>query len=182
MNNAARMIINNLPNLQSNIQQLVTREVLVGVPADKAGRRESNSPNNAMLAYVHDNGSPAQNIPARPFMTPGIERVKEDIKRELKEGARACLDGSISSGAVHLNRVGIIAQSSIRNRINEGIAPPLSDATLQARIKNRTSIQGAKKELKRREQGLMPSATAEAKPLIATGQLRNSINYVIREK
>jgi len=182
MKNAAKLIINNLPKFKLETKQLVANEVLVGVPSENVQRNDSNEPNNATLAYIHDNGSPAQNIPARPFMVPGIERVKGEISEILKIGAKTCLDGVNGAGVIALTKVGFLAQSSIRNRINEGIEPPLSEQTLRNRIKNRTSIKGAKAELKRREKGLLPSATVEAKPLIATGQLRNSINFVIREK
>jgi hypothetical protein len=173
---------NNLPKLKERLKSLMINEVLVGVPSDNAERKDSNEPNNAMLAYIHDNGSPAQNIPARPFMRPGIERAKTGIVKAMEIGAKSCLNGANDAPDVALHQVGLIAQRSIRGRINEGIAPPLAAATLRARIASGRAAKGAKAELARREQGGMPSATASAKPLIVTGQLRNSINYAIRKK
>jgi phage gpG-like protein len=131
------------------------------VPSDKAERKDSNEPSNAMLAYIHDNGSPAQNIPARPFMRPGIESAKGAIEAVMKLGAKKALDGDETAVVVSLHQAGLIAQRSIRARINEGIDPPLAESTLRARARK-----GAK----------------GTKPLIRTGQLRNSINYVIVEK
>ena len=119
------------------------------------------------------------NIPARPFMTPGITKVRDKVKETLKSAAQGALQGK--DPIVALNRVGLISQASIRNAINDGIPPPLADSTLRGRIRNRTAIKGAKQELANRESGILPGMQ-DAKPLVATGQLRNSINYVIREK
>ena len=182
MKNAARLLINKLPHLRSAVSQLAKRDVLVGVPSEETERKESDEKQpmtNATLAYIHDNGSPAGNIPARPFMQPGIEAAKPKLTAQFKSAAQ----GALSGGDVELslNRAGLVAQASIRNEINQGIGPALADSTLRARIRNRTSIKGAKAELERRaETGI--SGTDLAKPLIATAQLRNSIHYVIRSK
>ena len=155
-------------------------DVLVGVPAEKAQRKEENQPmNNATLAYIHDNGSPAANIPARPFMRPGIYAAQDKITGALRAGAVQALDGKTAAVERSLNIAGLTAQSSIRGVINEGIAPPLADSTLEARA--RRGSKSAKHELNARSQG-MTLGNAGAKPLIDTGQLRNSINYVVRRK
>jgi hypothetical protein len=182
MNKNLKILINKLPKLKESFEELVKREVLVGVPSDKAARKEKDAPSNAMLAYIHDNGSPARNIPARPFMKPGIEKVKGDIEQVMKIGATSCLDGEKSGGDRALVRAGLIAQASIRSVINEGIDPALAASTLRGRIRARRGAKGAKAELANRAAGLGESATGSAKPLIVTGQLRNSINFVIREK
>jgi len=182
MNKNIKLLINNLPKFKSNINRLITKDVYVGVPSEDTDRQDSNEPTNATIAYINDNGSPAQNIPARPFMKPGIERAKKDIEKAMEIGARACLDGVEDAVDIALHKVGLIAQRSIRNRINEGIEPPLAEATLKARIMANRAAKGARAELARREAGRMPSSTVSAKPLIVTGQLRNSINYVIRDK
>jgi len=182
MNKNIKLLIDNLPSFKRNFKELTSKEVFVGVPSGKANRKDSKEPNNAMLAYIHDNGSPARNIPARPFMKPGIERAQRDIEKAMEIGAKQCLDGATETVDIALHRVGLIAQRSIRNRINEGISPPLAESTLKARIRNKKAVKGALAELKRRAAGKAASATVNAKPLIQTGQLRNSINYVIKDK
>ena len=68
------------------------------------------------------------------------------------------------AGITALHRVGLTAQNSVRRVINAGVAPPLAASTLRSR---RT-----RKVAKR-------TGTVA---LIDTGQLRNSITYVIRPK
>lgn len=133
-------------------------DVLVGVPAENGVRRDGEGMTNAALAYIHDNGSAAANIPARPFMRPGIIEAHEKITGALKKGANEALSGNAGGVQRALNVAGLTAQSSIRAKINSGIEPALSPRTLAARGRKGT------------------------KPLIDTGQLRNSINYVVRKK
>ena len=160
MKNAAKLLMNNFPTFRASLDNLKA-EVLVGVPAEKAGRKGEGEMNNATIAYIQDNGSAAANIPARPFMRPGIMSVKGNIAIALEKGARGAIHGEKLAVDKALNIAGLTAQSAIRGKINEGIAPELAESTLAARrARGRTGT----------------------KPLVDTGQLLNSINYVIREK
>lgn len=147
----------------ASIQELASKQVLVGIPASKAERKEGDEEpvNNAQLGYIHEYGSPKANIPARPFLNPGIARAQESINSHLKKAAKAAMDGNSEKVDVELNATGLIAQAGARNEINNGVFEVLAPATLAAR----------------RRRG----RTGD-KPLIDTGQLRNSITYVIREK
>jgi hypothetical protein len=78
-----------------------------------------------------------------------------------------------------LHKVGLRVATSIKKKINEGVPPPLSEYTLRERA--RRGRKGAKQELANRASGMAPS-TQLAKPLIDTGELRNSITYVIRSR
>lgn len=147
--------------------KLSSQEVLVGVPNDtttrKADEEDGEKPpmNNATLAYIHDNGSAAANIPARPFMVPGIQEAKPKMVEYFKDAGKSVLVREAESIDKELHKVGLTAQSAIRAKINEGPPPALADSTLAARARK-----GRKSK----------------KPLVDTGQLRNSINYVIRKK
>ena len=176
-----RQIADNLPDVEARFNDFTEYDLLVGVPNEDAGREETNEINNATLAYIHDNGSPAQNIPERPFMIPGIEAARPRVINVLKNGAKAALKGEKDAAYTALQASGLIAQAAIRKVINDGVPPPLSEETLKGRIRNGTSIKGAKLELKNRAEGQAPSLSS-AKPLIATAQLRNSINYVLRKR
>jgi len=178
--NAASMLSNKLPKVLQGISKLSLNATFVGVPGEKTARQASEEKGpmtNAALAFIHDNGSEAAQIPPRPFMRPGIKRAQKYIAAVLGQGAKAALQGKDPLRS--LNLAGMKAQAEIRGVINEGIAPPLAESTLLARIRNRTSIKGAKLELAARAKGEKPSLD-NAKPLIATAQLRNAINYVIR--
>lgn len=157
------MVLDKLPKLKVTFKQLSKQDVLTGVPEDKTARKDTDKEGmtNAALAYINDQGSPANNIPAREFMRPGVEAVKEKIADNFAYAARKAAEGD--SGAIDkaLNRVGLLTQASIRGKINAGIDPALSPRTLYAR----------------RKRGRLGD-----KPLVDTAQLRNSINYVIRNK
>lgn len=173
--------VDRLTQLVKSINELTAKEVLVGVPAAEAGREAAEDDgkpiNNAALAYIHETGAPEANIPARSFLVPGIQDNQRALERELKRAADQALLGKRGNVTGALNRVGLVAQAGVRRKINSGDFPPLSDATLRARA--RRGRKGAQEELDRRAKGEAPS-TESAKPLIDTGQLRNSINYVIR--
>jgi len=171
----------NVAAVLKGINSLVANQVLVGIPSTEAERddEESGPINNAPLGYIHDNGSPANNIPARPFLREGINDAKDRILKELNKGAQAALDGKSKQADQALKAAGMAAQNAVRARINSGAFEPLSDATLKARA--RRGRKGAMLELESRAAGNAPG-NANAKPLIDTGQLRNSITYVIRKK
>lgn len=164
--NIVSKIIDRLPQIKKSFESLSTKDVFVGVPREETSRKPDEEEivegmTNAALLYIHNNGSPAANIPARPVMEPGIQAAKGKIVNAFKKGAKGTLDGD--SGAVDkaLNTAGLMAQDSIRNEINNGPPPALAESTLAAR--KRKGIKSTK-------------------PLVVTAQMRNSVNYVIREK
>jgi hypothetical protein len=179
-NGGPEMLIKALKGLASN-------EVLVGFPAATTDRREdpedaaSKDLTNAELGYIHDNGAPEANIPARPFMIPGIEAARSKLVRIARRTGLKTLEATNPAEVVDqgLHAMGLVAQSSIRQVINDGIDPPLADRTLRERA--RRGRKGAKEELENRAKGL-PQGKELAKPLIDTGQLRNAVNYVIRPR
>lgn len=177
-------VVNNTAKVLKAIDTLTNTVVMVGVPEDKGQRREGEI-SNAALAYIHDKGSPAASIPARPFMEPGIKAVQGQITQELLAAGQEVLKGQ-ATVTTHLNRIGIIATRSIKAKITEGIPPPLAPSTVQARI-NR--VKSRKRRAKLRADlaaGTPASRQAGAAglftPLIVTGQLRNAITYVLRRQ
>ncbi len=148
------------------IRMLTKQEVLIGVPDENAGRQpeqgEKQEPiSNAEIGYLMEFGLPEKNIPARPFLVPGVENAKDKIGKRLEVGARKALTGDKDAVDIAFNGAGLVAQNAVRAKITDGPFKELSEKTLAAR--------------KRR------GRTGE-KPLIDTGQLRNSVTYVIRPK
>lgn len=142
------------------VKALTAQEVLVGVPAENAGRNDGDAINNAEIGYVQEFGAPERNIPARPFLLPGVEEAMPKIIDRMKAGGAKALSGDPGAASKTLNAVGLMAQNAVRAKINEGIPPPLSPRTLaDRRARGRTG----------------------EKPLIDTGQLRNSVTYVVRK-
>lgn len=167
-------------DLRDALQVLIETEILVGFPESGAARKDPKEPTNAQIAYVQDNGAPELNIPARPFMIPGINASKDAIEKGMTAAAKVAFKQRNKIQVIKmLHRVGLAAQLGIRRKINEGIPPPLSERTLEARA--RRGRKGAKQELANRAQGL-PASTALAKPLVDTAQMRNAVTYVLRKR
>ena len=135
--------------------------VLVGIPEDTSERKENEPINNATILAINEFGSPQNNIPPRPVMAIGIKSAKDQIAEQFKLAAKNVLTKGFQAINIYYNRAGIIASNSIKKVINNqtDIAGP-SEATL--RIRESQGFKGTK-------------------ALIVTGQLRNSITYVINE-
>jgi hypothetical protein len=179
--------IDNVAKFLGGVENLANTVVMVGVPSDKTTRKEGTALTNADLAYIHDKGAPEANIPARPFMEPGIRAVQKEITDEMVKAGNAALGtkGAQSVGT-YLNRVGIIASRSIKAVIGAGIPPPLAPSTIAGRIRR---IKGKKRRQKitdaqaagipdSRQMGMEGIFT----PLVVTAQLRNAITYVLRDQ
>lgn len=158
MKSNVRIIRDDVNNVITNIQAMVGKRVLIGIPDENAGRNDGPI-TNAALGYIHENGSPARNIPARPFLIPGVEEAAPKAIDAMQNfAAQALTDpAAVDKG---LNAAGLIAQSAVKNRIRNSVDfAPLSKKTIAQRVANNKS---------------------GTKPLIRTGQLLNSITYVIR--
>ncbi|WP_353164127.1 hypothetical protein [Acinetobacter guillouiae] len=166
-----------LIGILESIQELMEKEVLVGIPHGEA-RTDADGMTNAQLGYLHEKGSPAKNIPARPFLVPGIATVQNKIADRLCKAVDAALDGKSEAVMKHYNAAGLIAQNAVRLYFVEGSFAPLSILTIQNRA-NR-GRKGAKEYLKQLDQG-QPQAGL-VRPLIDTAEMRKSITYVIRKR
>lgn len=171
-------------SIQAGIRALMRKEVLVGIPASEAERYQpgQSAPiNNAMIGYWMEYGVPSRNIPARPSLIPGIDSVREKIADQLVGAIRALVapqENQVDAEG-RLHAAGMVASSGVKNYINAGVGPALSEYTLRKRAA-RGRI-GAQEELDNRANipNYAPSL-ALAKPLVDTAQFRNSITYVIK--
>lgn len=142
------------------VRALTEKEVLIGVPSTTAGRDDTPI-NNAEIGYLMEFGSPAQNIPPRPFLVPGVEAAQAKVIPHLKQAGVSALEGKAGSVDQGFEAAGMIAASAVKQKITEGPFTPLAPRTIAAR----------------RARG----KTSE-KPLIDTGQLRRAVTYVVRKK
>lgn len=150
-----------LDKIMASLAAMGGKRVLIGIPAPENGRNDGVI-GNAALGYVHERGSGVRNIPARPFLVPGVQAAEPLTLKTLKVTAQQMLAGKSEAIDRGLNAAGLIAQSSVKRTLKagEGFAP-LAPATLAAR----------------RRKGFRGES-----PLIRTGQLLNSITYVVRER
>lgn len=186
-NTGVQVTKQNFEKIIETTRMILDVEILVGVPRDTADRppelkeQDGDAINNAVLAYIHDQGAPEARIPQREFMRPGIEDVRDEITRKLGIVMKLAMRGEAMRAEMAMVQVGLVAQSGIRNRIDAGIPPPLAEYTLRKRVARKRGHKGAMTELNRREAGLLPS-TQFAKPLIDSGEMRKSITYVLRSR
>ena len=147
------------------IRSLTLNRVLVGIPSSTATREpdpEDPQPiDNATIGYLMENGSPANNIPERPFLVPGVAAVDDEIADRYRAGADAVMTGRASSLDATHTTVGIIAENSVKRKITMGPFAPLAPATLAER--KRRGREGER-------------------PLIDTGQLRRAVTHVVRPR
>ncbi|SPP31659.1 hypothetical protein ARAF_0801 [Arsenophonus endosymbiont of Aleurodicus floccissimus] len=99
--------------------------MLVGIPAENS-EREDISFSNAAIGYINEFGSPAKNIPARPYLIPGICSVEAKTTAELKIAAKAILDAQPDKVDQALNRAGEIAVQGMQPVITQSNFVPLS--------------------------------------------------------
>ena len=152
----------------ASIRAMSREKVLVGVPAPNARRRNEDGKyldpiDNAALGYVHENGSPRAHIPPRPFLIPGVRYAAPKFLPVLRAAAQ---EGFRDGNAVHvgLARAGLVAVSTVKQYLKSlalNGAAQLAESTLKAR--KRQGFQGES-------------------PLIRTGQLLNSLTFVVRKK
>ncbi len=159
------------------LNALPQARVLVGIPEEKSERRETSAEiTNAAAAYINNYGAPEMNIPARPFMEPGIRDAKPQITKYFQQAGKAILAGKEGTAFKAMEATGLAAASAVKRKITTGPFDPLSPRTIQGRA-NR-GRRGAKKYLEMTAAGETPPADL-VKPLINTGQMRNAITYVV---
>jgi len=153
--------------IKDALQFLKDTPVYVGVPENKTVRRKEDGEKvaitNAELMFIHTNGSPRNNIPARPVIEPAIEDDKERISKMFKDAGQTMINQGKDAAMKKLKLIGMRAQNICRawfvNPKNNW--PPNSPATIAAK-----RAKGATKP----------------RPLIDTGQLRRSIIYFVETK
>ncbi|MFV0410952.1 MAG: hypothetical protein ACK5LJ_15015 [Paracoccus sp. (in: a-proteobacteria)] len=160
------------------INDLMEKEVLVGIPHGE-GRDDADGMTNAQLYYLHEKGSPINNIPARPTLIPGIASVQDKVANHLCRAVDAALAGNPEGVERQYNIAGVVAVNAVRLYFVEGNLAPLSMATIKARA--RRGRKGARAYLKQVDSGDTPDEGL-VKPLIDTAEMRKSITYVIRKR
>lgn len=156
----------------ASVRALTTDRLLIGVPAENATRPDDGEEpvNNATLAYVHEHGAPEINLPARPFLGPGIEDAREALERRFRQGAMAALNGTPDAAARTLHGAGLMAVNAVVERLTNGPHTPLSPAYYNERLAEELAKTGA------------PMGPAEVTILVRSGEMRRSITYVIRKR
>lgn len=161
--------------------ELPEMEVLVGIPSTNAGRQ--NTPiSNAVLGYVHEFGEPKHNIPPRPFLIPGVTNVLDQTAEGLRRAAEYYLNGKPDDAFKQLHAVGMRAANSVKRKITTGPFVPLKPATVAARLRKTKRGRLILSNLRSKGTDLGKWGQANLKPLIDTGQMRQAVTYIVRNK
>jgi len=147
----ATVVGGNLPGLSALRERMkdANRAVLVGVPA---GKSEPDGTSLALIAAVHEFGSPENNIPERSFIRAGILRGRPKFERLNAANLRLVVLGKKTVEQA-IEQLGVVASGEVKREFTVGTFEPLKPATIARK--------------------------GSSKPLIDTGNLRQAITYVI---
>jgi len=156
--NGVILNLDRMEEMMRKVQDIASTQVLVGIPAAKSPR-QGDPINNAALGYIHEFGSPAHNIPARPWLGPPVNRMRDEAAAMLKKAAELRFDGKAAESDQVLNALGLTAQNKVKANIVAGGDPkfaPNAPSTIARKGSDR--------------------------PLVDTAQMLNSVTYVLRKK
>lgn len=156
--------VDNTQKFVNAINLLPGTSVLVGFLDDSSEKRTDTPLTNAALGYIHETGSPINNIPPRPFLRPGAIESQKAWEPQMVKAAQAAMSGDEEAMMKRFHSAGLAAQNGIKGKIQAGLKPDLSPRTIRARERR------AGRPL------------AINNPLMDTLQLINSIHYAIRTK
>jgi hypothetical protein len=189
-----------LKAIQEAVKELKRHEVVIGIPEEKNATHEGGKATNAELLFIHTHGSPARRIPSRPVLEPAISHNKEQIVAELKKAIDAAVAGKKESVVPALKKAGSVGEKVAKgwfNNPSNGWAKN-SDVTIYGSneyIRDGEKRPKTYKKKVRGEDGIVSEVEVPYKlpenpfikgkgskrPLIAIGEMRGSIIYVVRE-
>jgi len=178
-----------LDDLVKVFEALAKKKLLVGIP-EQGPPAPGKTMTNSHLGYIHEFGSPANNIPPRPFLIPGVQKSRDKVVDLLAGGAvKAIKTGNVNDVDVAMHKAGTIAASSVQQMILDKIPPPLKPATVAARrrrsrgskYRRKATPQAQRAFIERYEAGVSTMSESPTTPLYDTGNLLRAITYTIRE-
>jgi hypothetical protein len=149
-----------MPKVKDDVPKLVEAvRSLEGFTATVGfeGSRSDSNLSNAQIAYVNEHGSPARNIPARPFLGPGIMEAMPELRAVAGQVARQVLnslDPAVAAKGMKIIAAGL--EAAVKKKILTGHFAPLKPATIRRK--------------------------GHSKPLIDTGQMYDSVKGRVRRR
>jgi hypothetical protein len=150
------------PFAREVMRELEKRDA-IGIPGDSMHPAEKGEApiSNAVLGYLFENGQPEKNLPARPHLVPGVEKIREQAAERLKQAAARAFAGDLAAPEKALHAIGLLGVSAVQAEITDGAFAPLSERTSKGRLRR---------------------GRTGTKPLIDTGQYRRAFQYVITKR
>lgn len=135
----------------------------------------SIGPHVATVAAIQEYGSPAQNIPPRPFMRPTIVHKRKEWAALAEAGVKAVIRGNKSIGDV-MEGIGQQAAGDVRETITKIFSPALAEATVLARIRRHSKLSQVSGRLSNKQVGGI------TKPLVDTGILLGTCTFSVENE
>ncbi len=172
-----------------SITTLEKRQVYVGIPQENNERPDVNGKKpdvtNAELMYIHTNGSPLRNIPARPVIEPAIEADgnRQNIATELMHAAQRALVDDPAGMEEYLKRAGMVGMVAAKDWFTDPRNgwPPNKPSTIRNKLRTLRgkALNDALQILDEYESDPTRDVSGIDTPLIDTGELRRSITFVV---
>jgi hypothetical protein len=184
------VIVDRMGQVLKGMAEIPKRDVLIGFPEKTTERDDdedqSKTPTNAQIGYAMEFGVPQHNVPARPFLVPGVRKAGDEVAEALKEAAQQYLEGNLAGALQSLNEAGQAASTAVKDKIIEGPFAALAPATVAGRARARGTTRRRKGEKHYLKLIAAGKSAAEAqqlagiRPLINTGQMLRAVTYVVR--
>lgn len=163
---AVEVAVDRRAAIKGALERLAKTAVYVGIPTESKGdKRPDGEPiTNSELGYIHEFGSPAAHIPARPFLRPGVQKAEGWLRRSMRNAAACALTEDEDGFERQLETVALKAETAVKDYMTSASFESLATSTVKRR------------EAKIKKLG---SSDMTIKPLIDTGNLRNAIVGVV---
>ncbi len=115
-------VYENLAGIRAGLAALTKQDVYVGVPADEAAREKDGDTgiSNAALAYIHEHGAPEVGLEARAALIPGIKDALPDVITEMRNCAKAAIEGDVHAVEQGLVNAGDYALNAVQKKFEPG--------------------------------------------------------------
>lgn len=172
------------------LQKLTQKDVLVGIPAEKATREKSKDINNAELLYIHTHGvrTPAMRQEMQQNMDKGMTYskahqlyIKEHGSPAMAIPPRPVLEPSIQANKDPIGKSLKAAGKAALQGDTLGLDANLNRAGMRAQNAARAWFKDPRNNWPPNSPRTIKQKGSD-KPLIDTGEMRKAITYVVRGK
>ena len=115
---------------EKNLQQFKDSVVKAGVLAKDGSQQHSEGLTVFQIGMIHEFGVPEKNIPRRSFIRVPIENNIKEITKLIEHNHKLVSENSMTA-KVALDRIGIMAQNTIKESFRKNDWKPLKRATIK---------------------------------------------------
>ena len=156
----------------AEMAKLARMEIQAGYPAGGKGSSASYGPDEPTVAEValwNEYGT--YNIPSRPFLRQTVEKNEDTMKQMAAIQLQAIADGRQNAEGA-LKNTGLLMKGMIQDTITTGSFAPNAKIT----------VEGGWMRSKKSGKVFYVKGKNSSHPLIDTGRLRQSVNFVVKSK